>query len=103
MRFESTNTRQHPATTTRSHGPTWHLVVWAVSFYLLLATIEALAQIPAAAVEQFRQAAESMRNGDLDAARSGFAAVIKQAPAFAEAYFNLGLVQEEQGRHTEAI
>src|SRR6266513_2706060 len=98
MRFDSTRTRKHSATADRSHSPTYLYVVCVVSFYLLVAAIEALAQIPAAAAEQFRQATEAMRNGDLDAARSGFAAVIKRAPAFAEAHFNLGLVQEEQGQ-----
>lgn len=44
-----------------------------------------------------------MRRGDLNAAGDGFAAATKQAPTFAEAYFNLGLVREEQGRLDEAI
>lgn len=44
-----------------------------------------------------------MRAGDLDAAASGFSAVIQQTPAFAEAHFNLGLVNEERGRYEEAI
>lgn len=51
----------------------------------------------------FRQASEAMRSGNLDAAGDGFATVIKQAPTFAEAHLNLGLVREEQGRHEEAI
>jgi tetratricopeptide (TPR) repeat protein len=53
--------------------------------------------------DRFRQATEAMRNGNLEEAGEGFAAVIKQAPTFAEAYLNLGLVREEQGRHEEAI
>ena len=60
-------------------------------------------QLPPAAVERFQQASEAMRNGNLDAAGDGFAEVIKQAPTFAEAYLNLGLVREEQGKHVEAI
>src|SRR5713226_3629193 len=52
---------------------------------------------------RFRQASEAMRNGKLDEAAEGFAAIVKQAPTFAEAHFNLGLVREEQGQHTEAI
>ena len=103
MRFDSTNIPEHSATTARSHNPPCLFVVCVVSSFLLFVATEALAQIPAAAAEQFRQATESMRNGDLDAARSGFAAVIKQAPVFAEAHFNLGLVQEEQGQHADAI
>ena len=53
--------------------------------------------------EDFRQASEAMRNGNLNQAAEGFASVIKQNPTFAEAHFNLGLVREEQGRHQEAI
>ena len=53
--------------------------------------------------EQFRQASEAMRRGDLDSAGDGFAAAIKSAPTFAEAHFNLGLVREEQGRLDEAV
>jgi tetratricopeptide (TPR) repeat protein len=52
---------------------------------------------------QFTRASEAMRAGDLEAAASGFAAVIRQTPAFAEAHFNLGLVNEERGRYEEAI
>jgi len=61
------------------------------------------AQVPPATADKFRQASEAMRSGNLEEATSGFAAVVKQAPAFAEAHFNLGLVREEQGQHAEAI
>src|SRR5262245_61244253 len=44
-----------------------------------------------------------MRTGNLEEAAKGFAAVTKASPTFAEAYLNLGLVFEEQGRHEEAI
>jgi len=44
-----------------------------------------------------------MRNGNLEEAGKGFAAVVSQAPTFAEAHLNLGLVREEQGRYEEAI
>ena len=44
-----------------------------------------------------------MRTGNLDTAADGFAAVIKQAPSFAEAHFNLGLVNQERGHYEEAI
>jgi len=53
--------------------------------------------------ESFRQASASMRQGNLDEAASGFASVVKAAPTFAEAHFNLGLVREEQGRLDDAI
>jgi len=61
------------------------------------------AQTGPAVDDQFRQASEAMRNGNLEEAGRGFAAVAKAAPTFAEAYLNLGLVREEQGRHEEAI
>src|SRR5580658_1691557 len=52
---------------------------------------------------QFAQATQAMQQGNLDAAAAGFAAVIKQSPDFAEAHFNLGLVDEERGKYDEAI
>jgi tetratricopeptide (TPR) repeat protein len=53
--------------------------------------------------DRFRQASEAMRKGSLEEAGEGFADVLKAAPTFAEAYLNLGLVREEQGRHQEAV
>src|SRR5712664_1594080 len=72
---------------------------------LLLAVLPCSAQtpLPASVAEKFQQASEAMRQGNLDQAGDGFAAVIKEAPTFAEAFLNLGLVREEQGRHEEAI
>jgi len=61
------------------------------------------AQSSSAVDDQFRQASEAMRKGNLEEAGDGFAAVTKAMPTFAEAYLNLGLVREEQGRHEEAI
>lgn len=52
---------------------------------------------------QFQQAAEAMRAGDLDAAATGFSTVVRTSPTFAEAYFNLGLVNEERGHYEDAI
>jgi tetratricopeptide (TPR) repeat protein len=52
---------------------------------------------------QFQQASEAMRAANLDAAATGFEAVIRQMPNFAEAHFNLGLVNEERGHYEEAI
>jgi len=51
----------------------------------------------------FTQATQAMREGKLDEAAAGFAAVVKQSPGFAEAYFNLGLVRQQQGRFDDAI
>src|SRR5579864_5039015 len=62
------------------------------------------AQAPTdATTAQFQQAAEAMHAGDLDAAATGFAAVVHASPAFAEAHFNLGLVNEERGHYEDAI
>jgi tetratricopeptide (TPR) repeat protein len=60
-------------------------------------------QAPARPNERFREATEALRQGRLDDAATGFADVIKDAPTFAEAHFNLGLVLEEQGKNEEAI
>ena len=73
---------------------------------LLVPVVVALgqtAQISPAITERFQQAAEAMRAGNLDRAGDGFASIVKDAPQFAEAYLNLGLVREEQGRHADAI
>jgi tetratricopeptide (TPR) repeat protein len=59
--------------------------------------------ISPAITQRFQSAAEAMRAGDLNQAGDGFASIVKDAPQFAEAYLNLGLVREEQGRHAAAI
>ena len=61
------------------------------------------AQSSPAITERFRRATEAMRAGNLDQAGDGFASIVKDAPQFAEAYLNLGLVREEQSRHGDAI
>src|SRR6202790_3338657 len=60
------------------------------------------AQVPAIE-QQFREASEAMKQGNLQQAADGFSAIVKNAPTFAEAYLNLGLVREEQGHHEEAV
>jgi tetratricopeptide (TPR) repeat protein len=52
---------------------------------------------------EFARATQAMREGKLEEAGAGFAAVIKQTPGFAEAHFDLGLVRQEQGRYGEAV
>src|SRR5215470_8062476 len=64
----------------------------------LVSVLETYAQSASPAEEQFQAATQAMREGKLEEAAQGFAAAVKAAPTFAEAYFNLGLVQEEQGR-----
>jgi tetratricopeptide (TPR) repeat protein len=51
----------------------------------------------------FNQATQAMREGKLEAAAAGFAAIAAREPGFAEAHFNLALVREEQGRYADAI
>jgi tetratricopeptide (TPR) repeat protein len=60
-------------------------------------------QTSPAIAQQFQLATEAMRAGNLEQAGDGFAEILKHAPTFAEAFLNLGLVREEQGRHREAI
>jgi tetratricopeptide (TPR) repeat protein len=51
---------------------------------------------------EFIQGTEAMREGKLEEAAAGFAAAVKRQPGFAEAHFNLGLVDEELGKYDEA-
>lgn len=68
----------------------------------LIASTFIHAQGPDTAVA-FNQATQAMREGKIEDAAAGFAAIVKQSPSFAEAYFNLGLVREEQGKFEESI
>jgi len=75
---------------------------WLVGAVLAISPARILAQSQPDSA-QFARATEAMRSGDLDAAAAGFAAVVRQSPTFAEAHFNLGLVNEERGHFEEAI
>ena len=86
----------------RSGKPT-AMFVFACLVMLFSLARPLCSQVESAASEIFRQASEAMQRGDLNAAGDGFEAAAKAVPAFAEAYFNLGLVREEQGRLDEAI
>jgi tetratricopeptide (TPR) repeat protein len=66
------------------------------------ASICILAQNPTVPPE-FMQATQAMREGKLDEAAAGFSAVVKSQPGFAEAHFNLGLVDEELGKFEDAV
>jgi tetratricopeptide (TPR) repeat protein len=70
-----------------------------LAVFLALPLLRAQTPDPAA----FAQATQAMREGKLDVAAAGFSAIIKQSPRFAEAYFNLGLVREEQNKFDESI
>lgn len=74
----------------------------ALFLTLLVPAVLGQSETPGLAAE-FSRATESMRQGRLDEAGAGFAAVVKQHPSFAEAHLNLGLVREEQGKHGDAI
>src|SRR5258708_9752382 len=69
------------------------LLSWTASF--------AAAQGGADVSERFRQATAAMREGHLDEASEGFAAIVKENPSFAEEHLNLGLVIQEQNRFDE--
>jgi tetratricopeptide (TPR) repeat protein len=69
---------------------------------VLIAPSRTRAQSAEVAAE-FTQATQAMRDGKLEEADAGFAAVVKSAPGFAEAHFNLGLVRQQEGRYEEAV
>jgi tetratricopeptide (TPR) repeat protein len=71
---------------------------------MILCGVLTLGQAQSADVAaEFARATQAMREGKLDEAGAGFAAVVKRSPGFAEAYFNLGLLRQEQGRYEDAI
>ena len=76
-------------------------VVWVciLSLYASLAAAQGGVDVN----DRFRQATVAMREGHLDQAGEGFAAVVKEVPSFAEAHLNLGLVLQEQGKLDEAV
>lgn len=78
------------------------LTIVVARVILSAASVCLFAQTPPASIE-FSQATEAMREGKLDEAAAGFAAAVKRDPTFAEAHFNLGLVDEELGKYDEAI
>jgi tetratricopeptide (TPR) repeat protein len=75
------------------------MAVSVLAVFLALPLLRAQTPDPAA----FTQATQAMREGKLDVAAAGFSAIIKQSPSFAEAYFYLGLVREEQNKFDESI
>jgi tetratricopeptide (TPR) repeat protein len=73
------------------------------SVCVILSCLQGHAQLSPGVDQEFRQASELMRQGNVDMAAEGFASVAKQVPTFAEAFMNLGLAREEQGKHEQAI
>src|SRR6266403_6283079 len=59
-------------------------------------TVPLRAQSPLGVDSRFREASKAMRNGNLEAAAEGFAAVVKEAPSFAAAHLNLGSSDERR-------
>jgi tetratricopeptide (TPR) repeat protein len=81
----------------------WRYASLVVFGSVLVASAAGLpAQSPEVAAK-FTEAAQAMRDGKLEEADAGFAAVTKLAPGFAEAYFNLGLVRQQEDRLDEAV
>jgi tetratricopeptide (TPR) repeat protein len=79
-------------------------LVWSECLGVILCGVLTLGQAQSRDVAaEFARATQAMREGKLDEAGAGFAAVVKRSPGFAEAYFNLGLLRQEQGRYEDAI
>lgn len=72
------------------------------TFFLLVSLVQVQSQQSNVSPE-FVQATQAMREGKLEEAATGFAAAVKRQPTFAEAHFNLGLVDEELGKYDNAI
>jgi len=71
---------------------------------LLVIALGSLAESQSAEIEKtFHDGNEAMRKGDLQSAAEDFARVTAAMPRFAEAHFNLGLVQLQQGHLNDAI
>jgi tetratricopeptide (TPR) repeat protein len=83
-------------------GPVLHRLDILLVVLFLASPFLCCAQSPEQAAS-FTRATQAMQAGNLDEAGTGFAAVVKQFPSFAEAHFNLGLVRQEQGRYEDAI
>ena len=100
MRLHSFHMMMRSATGTLARSRP--LLQWMSLLILILWTISGLtdslqAQRTPEVDNRFRQASEAMRKGNLDEAAEGFAAVVKEAPTFAEAHFNLGTIHQALG------
>jgi tetratricopeptide (TPR) repeat protein len=98
---------RHPKTVALNHAvrPVPSFMKFAILGVITLSFLAntAIAQTEPGSNEAFRQATTALREGHLDEAASGFEAVTRALPTFAGAYFNLGLVREEQGKFDEAV
>ena len=91
------------ASPNRSGGSRYQCAIAFLLFVLPFMLIEPTnAQAGSDSIGRFQQATEAMKQGRLDEAAAGFAAVANASPTFAEAHLNLGLVLEEQGKNEEA-
>ncbi len=73
------------------------------AFLLLCATSSYMSAQTSTVPPEFIQATQDMRAGKLQEAANGFAAAARRQPGFAEAHFNLGLVDEELSKYDEAV
>jgi len=104
MKAEATSIHDLATRLCRGNAPKRHIAIVLAFLFLPFSPLcPAAQQAPPDSNESFRLATEALRQGHLDEAASGFAAVVRAAPAFAEAHLNLGLVLEEQGKNEEAI
>src|SRR5262245_14055014 len=90
---------REPEQASRHRSNCWFGRPFMVFACFLAFTIQLAAQGATDANELFRQATEAMKEGRFEDAASSFAAVVRNAPEFAEAHLNLGLVLEEQGKN----
>ncbi|MFI5072358.1 MAG: tetratricopeptide repeat protein [Terriglobales bacterium] len=75
----------------------------AASLFVALALCP-LALSQSSEVEKaFHQGTEALRSGQLDEASADFSRVIALSPAFAEAYFNLGLARDNQNSRRRRV
>ena len=82
------------------------LIRHSVKFFLGSLIVSATATFIAAQnpniPSEFVQATQAMHEGKLEEAAAGFTATVRRQPDFAEAHFDLGLVDEELGKYDEA-
>lgn len=84
-------------------------MTWLLLSTVIAAASSAQTKAPGASLQTvsvaplLQHGAEALRSGDLSTAANDYTEVTRIAPAMAEAYLNLGLVRERQGKHQEAI
>jgi tetratricopeptide (TPR) repeat protein len=87
----------------RAFGVSSFRLLFKFPLYVVLGNALVFGQSSPDVATEFSQGIAAMRAGRLDEARAKFVLVVKQQPQFAEAQFNLGLANEEQGDYDAAI